>query len=83
MKRRICQPQFELGVLSEELRLWGYSPTGYEYPQAELRRKRAILRQKMIAYAEQNPELEQAVYRRAQLERDLGAAQAARKADDE
>ena len=83
IKRRICLPQFELGVMSRELREWGYSPTGYLYPEEELRRKRAILRRKMVEFAEQNQDLEQAIYRRAQLERDLGAARAAGKAADE
>ena len=75
-KKRLCLPQFERGVMLEA---WDNLETGYTgsgVPEEELRRKREILRQKMIDFAGQNPDLAQAIYERARLERDLAAAEA-------
>ncbi len=74
-KERICLPAFEHGVLEEawyDLGTW----TGAGRPQAEIRSKREIMRQKMIEFAEQNPELAEAIFQRARLQRELAEAEA-------
>lgn len=82
-KERVCLPQFEHGVLEEswnDLSTW----TGAGRPEAELRAKREILRQKMIDFAEQNPALKDAIFERARLQRSLSDAQtSARDAPEE
>jgi len=50
--------------------------TGAGRPQAEIRRNREILKQKMMDFAEQNPALKEAIYERANLQRDLAEAEA-------
>ena len=68
-------PAFEQGVLEEswdDLSTW----TGAGRPEAEIRRKREIMRQKMIEFAEQNPDLAAAIIERAKLQRDLAEAEA-------
>ena len=72
-KERICLPAFEHGVLEEswnDLDTW----TGAGRPNAEIRKKREIFRQKMMEFAAQNPELEKAIYERANLELKLTEA---------
>lgn len=74
-KERICLPAFEHGVLEEswdDLSSW----TGAGRPEAEIRENREIMRKKMIEFAEQNPALHAAIIERAQLQRDLSAAEA-------
>jgi len=74
-KERICLAAFEHGVLEEswdDLSTW----TGAGRPQAEIRRNREILKQKMMDFAEQNPALKEAIYERANLQRDLADAEA-------
>jgi len=74
-KERICLPAFEHGVLEEawdDLGTW----TGAGRPQAEIRRKREIMRQKMINFAAENPDLAAAIFERAKLQRDLAEAEA-------
>ena len=73
-KERICLPAFEHGVLEEswnDLDTW----TGAGRPNAEIRKKREIFRQKMMEFAAQNPELEKAIYERANLELKLTEAE--------
>lgn len=77
-KERICLPQFEHGVLEEawdDMSTW----TGAGRPEAELRRKREILKQKMIDFSEQDPELKKAIYERARLQRELKEAEERRR----
>ena len=74
MKTRVCRPQFERDVLDEAFRdnsTW----TSFDRPEAELRRYREEFRQKMIDFAATNPELQQAVFERARLQRDLKQAE--------
>ena len=74
-KERICLPAFEQGILEEswdDLSTW----TGAGRPEAEIRRKREIMRQRMIEAAQQNPELAAAIIERAKLQRDLAEAEA-------
>jgi hypothetical protein len=79
-KERICLPAFEHGVLEEswnDLSTW----TGAGRPEAEIRKKREIMRNKMIEFAQQNPDLHSAIIERATLQRDLDAAES--RGDDE
>ena len=74
-KERICLPAFEHGVMEEawnDLSTW----TGANMPEAELRRHREVLREKLITFANENPELGAAIRERAKLQRDLNAAEA-------
>ena len=74
-KERICLPAFEHGILEEswdDLSSW----TGAGRPEAEIREKREIMKQKMIEFAEQNPDLRAAIIERANLQRDLAEAEA-------
>lgn len=82
-KKRMCLPQFEHGVMDEAWQNLDSGFTSARVPEEELCRKRETLRQMMIDFAEQNPELAEAIYRRAQLERDLAEAEARRKEADE
>jgi hypothetical protein len=80
-KARVCLPAFEYGVLEEswnDLSTW----TDAVRPAAEIRRNREIFKQKMIDFAEQNPELKKAIYERAQLQRDLREAEARTRAEE-
>jgi len=73
LKRRTCLPNFERGVLNEaydDSSTW----TSFNIPEGVLERHRKAFRQMMIEFADQSPELERAIYARAQLERDLRAA---------
>jgi len=73
LKRRMCIPNFERGVLNEaydDSSTW----TSFNIPAGDLERHRKEFRKMMIEFADQNPELERAIYARAQLERDLRAA---------
>ncbi len=73
LKRHTCLPNFERGVLNEafdDSSTW----TSFDIPEGDLERHREAFRKMMIEFADQNPELERAIYARAQLERDLRAA---------
>ena len=77
-KERICQPAFEQGILEESwYDLSTYTDAGR--PEAELRHKREILRQKMTEYAEKNPALKKAIFERAQLQRKLRDARSGKR----
>lgn len=74
-KERVCLPAFEQGILEEswdDLSTW----TGAGRPEAEIRRKREIMRQRMIEAAQQNPDLAAAIIERANLQRELAEAEA-------
>jgi len=73
LKRRVCVPNFEKGVLEEafdDSSTW----TSFNIPQAVLEKHRETYRQMMIDFANENPELKQAIFKRAQLEQDLREA---------
>ena len=81
-KERICLPAFEHGVLEESWNdLSRY--TGAGRPEAEIREKREIMRQKMIEFAEQNPDLHTAIIERAMLQRELTEAESRGDYDEE
>jgi hypothetical protein len=74
LQRRVCLPQFENELLEEAYEGTG-TWTSFDRPDAELRRHGEVFRQKMIDFAAQNAELEQAIFERAQLQRDLEEAE--------
>lgn len=81
-KERICLPAFEHGVLEESWNdLSRY--TGAGRPEAEIREKREIMRQRMIEFAEQNPDLHAAIIERATLQRELTEAESRGDYDEE
>lgn len=70
LKKRVCLPNFEYGVLEEafdDSSTW----TSFRIPEAVLREHRKVYRQMMIDFAEQNPKLKDAILTRANLEREL------------
>ena len=77
IRRRVCKPEFEREIMSEvledEIRMGNlgeqnYS-SSYSLPASELRDHREELKRRMIRLAEENPELAQAIYKRAELQR--------------
>jgi hypothetical protein len=80
-KKRICLAAFEHGVVFDT---WeDFSPsTGTVNPRAEIRRNREILKQKMMDFAEQNPALKEAIYERANLQRELVEAEVRHRGSD-
>lgn len=87
IKRRICLPGYERELMEDA---WetekamarmgeGSFTFNYKLPEAELRQHRENMKQKMIEIAAEQPELEEAIYKRAQLQRDYDMARLRRR----
>ena len=91
LKQRVCQPAFESRLMEaawEDERMMGRMGEGnytfsYDLPKAEVREYREKLKQKLIELAADNPNLADAIYKRAQLQRDYELARSkVRQVDD-
>ncbi len=90
IKRRVCAAGYERELMSEaweEERAMGRMGEGaysfnYRLPEAELRKYRENMKQKMIELAAENPDLSAAIYKRAQLQRDYEAERKRRQQED-
>jgi len=82
LKDRVCKAGFELAVdrdvIEDERRLALRGETvfsgDYGLSKAELKKHQTELRRRMQQYASQNKALAQAIFKRAELQRDLKAA---------
>lgn len=65
---RICRPKFERDlIIDTQVEARGNS--GINLPMVEIRRHRAVMREKMLSLAAENPELSEAILKRAELQR--------------
>lgn len=91
IKRRVCVPGYERELMSEAWeaeRTMGRMGEGsytfnYRLPEGEIREHRENLKQKMIELAADNPDLSEAIYKRAQLQRDYEAERKRRRQKDD